>query len=324
LKKFVIDEKNSGQKLFRFIKNVLPQFKNSDIFKLVRKKVVKINDKKTEPDYILSAEDVVEIFLNDTHFEHKAKKKKFQSVNSNIDVVFEDKDILVINKPKGLLSQPADGDYKNSVYEMARSYLYAKGEYDPKGAFTPALCHRLDKNTSGLLVIAKNHAALQNVTAMLRERKTFKSYKTIVSGKIDKSFFVSSVIDASAEKVRINSFKKSSNTPPDKIVFLMDNPELSAIVVNPELTENGISLVNVDLWTGKKHQIRVQLTESGYPLLGDWKYFNSNSIKKSEELKVSSYFLHAYKLKLENYPEFTAELPKDFFITIKLLFRENQ
>ena len=188
MKEYKIDNKTSGQTLFRFIKNILPGLINRDIFKLMRKKIITVNDKKQSSSYILNNNDKINIYLNEDHFKSKGKKVKFHSVNKKPDIIFENDDLLVINKPKGLLTHPDKKEYKNNVYELTRAYLYSKGEYDPKDLFSPTPCHRLDKNTSGLVVIAKNHTALRDITKKLRERKTVKIYKAIVSGEIKKKF----------------------------------------------------------------------------------------------------------------------------------------
>ena len=217
MKEFKIDNKSSGQTLYRFIKNILPGIINRDIFKLIRKKIITVNNKKQSSNYILNNEDVIGIYLNDAHFETKGKKVKFHSVNKNFDIIFENNDLLVVNKPKGLLTHPDRNDYKNNVYEFARAYLYSRGEYEPENLFSPAPCHRLDKNTSGLVIIAKNHAALRDITKKLRERKTTKIYKAIVYGRINNEILITSSLNTEDEKVISSNVKIIENIPDDKI-----------------------------------------------------------------------------------------------------------
>ncbi len=321
MQKFIIDDKNQGQTLFKYIKKVLPGLKNSEIFKLIRKKVITVNKKKKDTNYTLLNNDIINIYLKEEHIKEKGKNKKFQSINIKLDIVYEDNDILVVNKPKGLLTHPDKKDYKNNLYEFIRSYLYKKGEYDPKQVFTPTPCHRLDKNTSGVIVFAKNHLSLQNITNMFRERKVIKKYLALVSGQIKKNIFISSIIDTSENKVVVKSLK-TSHKKPNKNDFFIKNPELSAIFVVPEKVFLNYTLVNVELWTGKKHQIRAHLCAVGNPLLGDKKYSNIKSINFSEKHKISNYYLHSNQLKIDNYPEWTAEIPSDFKKIINFLFKE--
>lgn len=321
MQKFIIDNKNQGQTLFRFIKKALPGLKNSEIFKLIRKKIITVNNKKKDSNYTLFNNDIINIYLKKEHIKEKGKKKKFQTINKTLDVIFEDNDVLIVNKPKGLLTHPDKNQYKNNLHESVRSYLYKKGEYDPGQVFTPTPCHRLDKNTSGIIVIAKNHLSLQNITNMFRERKPIKKYKALVFSQIKKDIFISSIIDSSENMVKVKNLKISKNIP-EKESFFIKNPEFSATLVIPEKISSNYSLVNVELWTGKKHQIRAHLCAIGNPLLGDKKYYNSKSKNFSEKLKINNYYLHSYQLKLDNYTEWTAPIPVDFKNRINELFME--
>lgn len=322
MQRFIIDSKNQGQTLFRYIKKILPGLKNSEIFKLIRKKIITVNNKKKDFNYTLFNNDIINIYLKEKHINEKEKNKKFQTINKKLDVIFEDNDILVINKPSGLLTHPDKNEYKNNLYEFVRSYLFKKGEYDPKEVFTPTPCHRLDKNTSGIIVIAKNHITLQNITNMFRERKTIKIYLALVFGQIKKNIFISSIIDTSENKVFVKNLKTFQKIP-DKKDFLIKNSELSATLVVPKKTSSNYSLVNIELWTGKKHQIRAHLCTAGHPLLGDKKYFNNKSKNFSDKIKIKKNYLHSYQLKIDNYPEWTAEIPADFKNIINELFKES-
>ena len=166
-----------------------------------------------------------------------------------------------------------NNNYKINLYESVRSYLFKKGEYDPKEAFTPAPCHRLDRNTSGIIVIAKDHNTLQIVTNLFRERKTIKRYLALVYGEIKKSFLITSIFDTSENKVVVAKLKILKKIP-DKEAFLMNYPNLSATLIIPDKFSSNYSLINIELWTGKKHQIRAHLAAASYSLLGDKKYFN--------------------------------------------------
>ena len=208
MKEFIVDEKSEGKKFFRFIKIILPGLKNTEIFKLIRKKIVLVNNKRQSSNYILGDKDIIQIFLADEHFDKKGKSNKFYSINKDLDVIFEDTNLLVINKPAGLLIHPDKNEYKKNIYEITRAYLYAKNEYMPDDIFTPTPCHRLDKNTSGLVLIAKNHSTLKNITKQFRERSVIKKYLAVVYGEIKNTALLTSLIETRNDKVDVKEFMR--------------------------------------------------------------------------------------------------------------------
>ena len=315
----MIDNKNQGKNLFRFTKGILPELKNNEIFKLIRKKVIEVNNKKEESGYILRENDVVSIFLKDKHFNDKGKKRKFLSVKKELNIVFEDNDIIVINKPAGLLTHPDKNEYKNNLHEMVRSYLFDKGEYSPDETFTPTPCHRLDRNTSGIVIFAKKHPSLQKITTSLREREAVKIYYTIVCGIVENNILITSTIETKNKIVKVKSLNVLKELP-DKAIFLANNPEISATLINNKIIKNELSFIKIELWTGKKHQIRAHLAAIKHPLLGDNKYFTRESKTLAERYKINNYFLHANKLKIDDYPLFIAELPENFKNKVDKLF----
>lgn len=322
MQQYIIDNKSHGQILFRYIKKVLPGLKNSEIFKLIRKKIITVNNKKTISKYKLNINDIISIYLKDEHLNKKVKKDKFQAINTKLNIIYEDKNLLVVNKQRGILTHPDNNNYKVNLYESVRSYLFKKGEYDPKETFTPAPCHRLDRNTSGIIVIAKNHDTLQLITNKFRERKTIKRYLALVYGKIIKNFLITSNINSTDNMVSVSELKILTKIP-NKEDFLMNNPDISATLIFPDKNTSKYSLINVELWTGKKHQIRAHLAASSNPLLGDKKYFNDRSNDISEKLKIKKYYLHSYQLKIDGFEQWEAEIPDDFKNKINELFGEK-
>jgi len=327
MKKIFIDKFNANKKLFKFVQDVLPGMHNTEIFKLIRKEVIKVNDKSSDANHLLKEGELVFFYLADFHFEKKGKKNddKFRSVNINLDVIFEDNDIIVVNKPVGLLVHPDNKEFKNSLTEMVKAYLYKKGEYDPKNFFTPSPSHRLDTNTSGIVVIPKNQQALKKVNEQFRYRTTKKIYLGLLFGKIGNKILITSDIDASENrenKVKIEN-TKILNIIPDKEEFLEKNRELSCTLINPIKQSGSATLAEIELWTGKKHQIRAQLNSINHSLLGDQKYFTPASMSFSQMFGIKSYFLHSYKLKIENYNEFTAPIPIEFKNAVLDIFKEN-
>lgn len=320
MKLFTIDRQSAGRKLFRYIKVVLPEAKNGEIFKMLRKKVITVNGKKADGDYLLEEGDELKFFLKDENFK-APPKNKFRAVKVKIDTVYEDDNLLVVNKAPGMVVHAGSGDYKESLIEGVKAYLYRKGEYEPTSHFNPSLCNRLDRNTSGLVVAAKNHQTLKDITAGFRERRTVKRYLAVVSGSFRQKALLTSLIDDSPNnenKVTVSGLEVRGDIP-EKEQFCKENPQLSATLVTPLKHGKDNSLVEVELWTGKKHQIRAQLRAAGFPLIGDRKYFTTRS-NSSENRKLPRYFLHAWKLKLEGYDWWEAAVPSDMRQIVKTLF----
>jgi 23S rRNA pseudouridine955/2504/2580 synthase len=320
MKEFIVDRQSSGKKLFRFIRDVMPGLTNTEIFKLLRKEVIKLNGNKPDSGHILKEGDRIDVFLKNEHFEKKGKSPdgKFHSVKSAVDVIYEDGDVLVVNKEAGLLVHPDKKEFKNVLSEMVKSYLYKKGEYKTEGYFSPSPCHRIDANTSGIVVFAKNHASLKRITEAFRQRTAMKIYLGLIFGKLTGNLFLSSFIDASENrenKVKVTEFKKL-NMIPEKEAFIEANKTLSATVIKPLKTAANCTLAEIQIWTGKKHQIRAHLKECGNPLLGDNKYSVPASLSFSQMFGIKNYFLHSYKIKISGFQEWIAPIPVDYKKTV--------
>ncbi len=321
MKKIIIDKKSEGKKIFKFIKNILPGLKNNDIFKLIRKKRILINNKKTSLDYLIKDKDEIKIFLKENHFKNKGKKRKFQSINFNLNIIFEDENLIIVNKPKGIICHPDKKEYKLNLYEMVRSYLYSKGEYDPdKNFFSPALCNRLDRNTSGLIIIAKTQNSLKDITRKFRERIIEKKYLAIVYGKIDKKMLIISEINSNENIVKSDNLEIFEEEIYEKEFYLKKFLNKQLTLIKPLEFKSDYSLIEVDLWTGKKHQIRIHMKSIGHPLLGDQKYFIKKSLEISNKYGFVSMFLHSYKLKINMSNEWKAPIPVEFKRKIKDIF----
>ncbi len=327
MREYTITKEAKGKKIFRFISEKLPSLKNGEIFKLLRKGVIKVNNRIVESNYEVAESDKVSVYLKEDHFKESQRvsfresRNKFQSIKIDLDIIFEDSDIIVLNKERGLLTHSDGRDYKNSLVEKVKAYLFKKGEYNPKESlFTPAPCHRLDTNTSGIVIFAKNHETLKRINGYFKNNIAQKKYLTIVYGTVGSDLFLTShrikkddesEYESKKNMVGIENFKLE-NRVPDKKSYLENNPESLATVARVMSTNRKVTYLEIELWTGSKHQIRSHLMMASYPLVGDQKYFSKSSYFFSERLNINSYFLHAYKLKLPDYNEFTAQLP-DYF-----------
>ena len=279
-----VTSKDANQRADKYLKKYLNEAPLSFIYKLFRKKDVKINKHWIKESYILQEGDELSIYISDDQLKEFNKPKEIQKVNLNHPIIYEDENILIIDKPRGLL---VHGDENEKVVTLANeviNYLYFKGEYDPKEkGFTPAPAHRLDRNTSGLVVFAKNLVSLQELEELFKEKDNIsKEYLALVKGHVDHKLEIDSPLlkDEKTGTVRVSKYGKSALTYVEKVKFYGD-----------------FTLVNVKILTGRTHQIRVHLASLNYPVVGDSKYGDFKINKEFKDLYgFENQFLHAYKL----------------------------
>ncbi|MCR5268328.1 MAG: RluA family pseudouridine synthase [Lachnospiraceae bacterium] len=297
MKKFDIRSDDSGMRLDKFCARILKNAPFSFIYKMLRKKNITLNGKKAKGNELLKTDDTIVFFLSDETFAGFGKPDtdlplKEHDKSPDPDVVYEDPQVLIINKPAGILSQKAQ---KNdlSVNEYCIRYLQKKREYDPldPASFQPAVCNRLDRNTSGLMLIAKTHICAQMLTRALKERTLHKYYVCIVKGMI------------SSPMVLAGYLKKDQK---DNTVTIRTDKTEGADAIETELvplnTYKDLTLLKVKLVTGKPHQIRAHLNSIGHPILGDPKYGDS---ELNRRYQCNRQLLHAFRLEM---PEFQAPL----------------
>lgn len=285
MKSFIIEKNDANQRLDKYLTKSFPNLPKALMYKYIRIKRIKVNGKRAEISTRLMQGDVVDMYINDEFFEKKETVYDFMSASKNIDIVYEDDNIILLNKKVGLLSHPDDSEYIDTLITRVKRYLYESGKWqvENENSFTPALVNRIDRNTSGIVICAKTAEALRVLNQKMKDRELHKIYLTVVHGKMEKD-------NALLEGYLIKDEKKNK-------VFVSKKPIEGGKLIKTKYKvlgyKDGLSLLEVDLLTGRTHQIRAHLASIGHPLLGDGKY-GTNKLNKKTGYKKQC--LCSYKL----------------------------
>lgn len=288
MKKFIIEKNDSGQRLDKFVQKAASSLSTSLMYKYIRKKAIKVNGKRGEVSYKLCEGDIVEMYINDEFFTPKSNSFLDIGYDPDLNVIYEDENLMLVDKKAGVIVHSDDKEGRDTLINQVLLYLYKNGEYDPEKetSFTPSLCNRLDKNTGGIVIVAKNAQSQRLLYDIIKHRQIKKKYLTLVHGNMPlKKGVLKGYLrkDSSTNKVEVRNEK------------FEDSKEI--LTGYRVLTQsNNVSLVEVDLITGRTHQIRAHFSHIGHPVLGDRKYGNT---RLNKNIPFKHQTLYSYSLEFE-------------------------
>ncbi len=309
----MVSEKEAGQRLDKYLSKYMQKAPKSFFYKMLRKKNIKLNGKKAEGNEKLQEGDTITCFLSDDTIAKFQEEVKVEKVTGQLDILYEDAHILIVNKPVGMLSQKAKKE-DVSMVEHIISYLLESGQITKEElqGFRPGVCNRLDRNTSGIIIAGKTLVGLQTMSKLLKERNIDKYYQCIVKGKVTKKQLVEGYLTKNHNHNKVTI----SKVPSEDADFIQTEYE-------PLCATEDYTLLKVKLLTGKSHQIRAHLQSIGHPIIGDGKYGDvatNKQLKKSYRLQ--HHVLHSWQLQIPVVTEpamsgisekcFTAPLPAYF------------
>jgi 23S rRNA pseudouridine955/2504/2580 synthase len=290
--KINIGPNEAGQRLDKFLRKWLKDVPLSAIYRVIRKGDVKVNDKKVKEKYTLLDGDILEV--RDIETTSTNKKEKFVRIENNLKITYEDSNMLLVEKWPGVLVHSDKNDGEPTLTDYVLSYLHDKGDYTPEKeiTFTPAPCNRLDRNTSGIVIFGKNFEALKLLNEMIRERHIKKYYCALVKNRIKDGIY-----EAYISKDEDNNISK---------VYDTEKPGTKKIAMEVKSVQSDglFSFIEIELITGRSHQLRAHLAHLGNPIIGDTKYGDKklNSFFNNK-YALNYQFLYSYKVLFKDCPD---------------------
>ncbi|WP_308542939.1 RluA family pseudouridine synthase [uncultured Oscillibacter sp.] len=287
MREFTIGKNDAGQRLDRFVARNLPLLPPALLQKYIRLKRIKVNGKGSKRDTRLCVGDILQLYINDEFFDKPTEENLFLSVfRPQLNLVYEDENLLLVDKRPGMVVHADETEKVNTLINHIQAYLYQKKEWNPKweNAFAPALCNRIDRNTGGIVIAAKNAETLRIINEKIKNHELEKSYLCVTVGR------------PRPAEGRVEGFLRKDEAK--KEVTFFDHPipgGKTAVTLYRTLESRGeLSLVECRLLTGRTHQIRVSMAHLGCPLLGDGKYGRGDVNRRYGETRQA---LYSYKLR---------------------------
>ena len=285
MKKVTIQKNDAGQRLDKFLFKYFKSIPASLVYKGIRKKRIKVNGKRAEQNYMLAVGDVLELYINDEFFDDGPKDMEFADLKPNLNIVYEDENIMLVDKRPGMLCHEDESESKNTLINNIKAYLFKNGEYNPENenSFVPSLCNRIDRNTGGIVIAAKNAMTLRIMNEKIKNREIDKYYLCLVQGKLPK------------EEDTLKDYLVKNTDQNRVYIHSKPVPDSKTVITKYKVLKEGnlTSLVEVELLTGRTHQIRAHMASIGHPLAGDGKY-GTNEFNKKVNRKTQA--LYSYKL----------------------------
>lgn len=287
MREIIITKNEENQRLDKFLLKYMNKATKGFLYKMLRKKRIKLNGGKAEGSELLQAGDTLRLYLAEDTILSFMEERSVPEAKRHFGIVYEDDDILVVSKPAGLLTHPEKSSDTDTLIDQILYYLYQKGAYLPDAAasFTPALCNRLDRNTSGLVIAGKTLRGVQAVNAIIRSHKLEKYYLTLVAGEIREAGEITAYLTKNTDKNQVHLSKQEGMGARTMTKY------------RPLACAGGYTLLEIHLITGKTHQIRAHMQSIGHPVVGDRKYGSVRTNEKfRKEYGLSNQFLHALRV----------------------------
>lgn len=286
MKSFTVEKNDSNQRLDKFISKACPTLPMGLMYKYIRTKRIKVNGKRAEISTRLNLGDIVDCYINDEFFVEVTPKYDFLSSPAKLNIVYEDENIILVDKPQGIIVHPDEKEYRDTLIGRIQHYLYDKGEYDPKAenSFKPSLANRIDRNTGGIVIAAKNAEALRILCEKIKDREIDKRYIAVVHGVPKEK---TATLEGYLEKNESKNKVYLSNKKTDNNLTIRTRYKVLA-------SKNNLSLLEIELLTGRTHQIRAHMASIGHALLGDGKY---GKLSEDKKLGFDKQALYSYSLR---------------------------
>ena len=283
MKEFIINKNDADQRLDKFLSKAVKLLPKNLLYKYIRLKRIKVNGKRTEISYRLMEGDKVSLYINDEFFE--SEKPVFLYAKPQVEIVYEDGNIMLVDKKEGLIVHEDEGEDVDTLINRVKHYLFLKGEYDPEKetSFAPSLCNRIDRNTGGIVIVAKTAEALRILNEKIKLRELHKFYLCLVKGTPPK------------KEDTLTSYHRKNEKENIAEVFDAPKKDTKTMITKYKVLESNkqYSLLEVEIKTGRFHQIRAHMAHIGCPLVGDGKYAEN---QKERKLGFKYQALYSYKL----------------------------